>query len=224
VKVYRGCVARGLCREGIVRYRGKWQWWRRSSGQLFDEYKYGYYQTLRTNARSRIVEALNRRIKTQQDRQTWKGITLASMNMEAVEYARTEWARYYGDDTHHGLPYSWERLFYRFMARPANFNLAVWQTLGDEKILQGLALGSPSRGKTHLTINWVERSFAPSYFRGGILLPVLACAEEYAKLLGCERVLVKDAVDPRHFEKYGYAPSGEAPKGGAYLAKELKHG
>jgi hypothetical protein len=32
--------------------------------------------------------------------------------------------------------------------------------------------------------------------QGGILLPILACAEEYAKLLGCERVLVKDAVDP----------------------------
>ncbi|MER8401233.1 hypothetical protein [Mesorhizobium sp. M0306] len=191
---------------------------------MFDEYKYGYYQALRTEARGRIVNALNRRIKTAEDRETWRGITLASMNQEAYDYARVEWPKYYGVDTHEGLPYSWERLYFKFMAKPSNFNLAVWQTLGDQKILQGLALGKPSSGKTHLTVNWVERSFGPSYFRGGVLMPILACAEEYAKLLGCERVLVKDAIDPAHFEKYGYAPYDHVPKGGTYMAKELEHG
>jgi hypothetical protein len=168
---------------------------------------------------------LNRRIRSPEDRKRWKGITLASIDKEAYEYARKEWPKYYGDNTHHGLPYSWERLFFQFSAKPANFNVAIWQTLDhDHKILQGLAVGKPSGGKAHLTINWVERSFAPTYFRGGILLPILACAEEYGKLLGCKRVLVKDPVDATPFEKYGYAPYDDAPKGGVYLAKEISYG
>ncbi|RVK59165.1 hypothetical protein CN126_14480 [Sinorhizobium meliloti] len=191
---------------------------------MFDEFKYGYYQTLRVEARSRIVNALNRRIKSPEDRERWRGITLASINADAYEYARTEWAKYYGDETHRGLPHSWERLFFQFTAKPAHFNLAVWQTIGENKILQGLALGKPSGGKNHLTINWVERSYAPTYFRGGVLLPVLACAQEYAKLLGCQRVLVKDPVDAAVFAKYGYEPYSGSPKGGSYLFKELQHG
>ena len=187
-----------------------------------DEYAYGYYQTLRVHARSSVVDALNRKIKTPNDRERWKGITLASLDSDAYEYARIEWPKYYGDKTHHGLPYSWERLHYRFAAKAANFNVAVWQTLkDDEKILQGLAVGAPSKGKTHLTINWVERSYAPNYFKGGILLPILACAEEYAKLLECERVLIKDPVDADVFTKYGYAPYNELNAKGVYLSKEI---
>jgi hypothetical protein len=188
---------------------------------MIDEYWYGYYQTLRTEARSNVVNALNRKIKSPEDRVRWKGITLASVNKEACEYARTEWPRYYGDGTHHGLPDSWERLYYRYSAKAANFNVAVWQTLEDTKILQGLALGKPSKGHTHLTVNWIERSFAPTYFKGGVLLPILACAEEYAKLLGCRRVLIKDAVDETAFAKYGYAPAEDTPKGAKYLSKEI---
>lgn len=191
---------------------------------MVEEFAYAYYQTLRTHARATVVKAFNRRIKSPQERETWKGITLASIDREAVEYARIEWPKHYRDDTHHGLSVSWERLYYRFGAKAANFNVAVWQTVGDAKILQGLAVGKPSDGKKHLTINWVERSYAPTYFKGGVLLPILACAEEYAKLLGCERVLVKDAVDARPFEKYGYAPFVDAPPRGVYLSKELNHG
>jgi len=110
------------------------------------------------------------------------------------------------------------------MPKHSHFNLAVWQHYTEDdvekRILQGLALGKPSRAKTHLTVNWVERSFAPSYFRGGVLLPVLACAEEYGKLLGCERVLVKDPVDLSVFEKYDYAPY-KGPVVGFYMSKEL---
>lgn len=125
----------------------------------FDEYRYAYYQTLRTEARSRVVDALNRRIKSPQEKQTWRGITLASINHEALEYARIEWPKYYSGDTYSGLPHSWERLFYSYMAKASNYNIAVWQTIENEKILRGLALGKPSRGKTHLTLNWIERSY-----------------------------------------------------------------
>jgi len=86
-----------------------------------------------------------------------------------------------------------------------------------------MALGKPSNAKSHLSVNWVERSFEPTYFRGGILLPVLACAEEYAKLLGCQRVVIKDTVDPEDYGRYGYAPF-MIPKVGEFLAKEMGHG
>jgi hypothetical protein len=190
---------------------------------MFDEYKYAYYYTLRTEARSRVVAALNKRIKSPDDRAKWRGITLASINKEAIQYARVEWPKYYGEETHNGFEYSWERLFFKFSAMPSHFNLAIWQEYESIKILQGLALGKRSRGKTHLTINWIERSFAPTYFRGGVTLPILACAEEYAKLLGCERVIVKEPVDPSVFAKYGYAPSPETPRS-RDVSKELNHG
>lgn len=189
-----------------------------------EQYWFAYYQTLRLEARSRVVDALNRRISTPEDREKWRGITLSSINTEAIDYARTHWPRYYSNDLFNGMPYSWERLYFKFHAIFSNFNIAVWQEYDDIKILQGLAFGKPSKGKTHLVVNWLERSYEPPYFPGGVLLPILASAEEYAKLLGCERVLIKDAVDPLEFQGYGYAPHKLPNVRASYLAKELDHG
>ena len=189
--------------------------------ELFDEYKYAYYYTLRREARSRVVKALNRRIRSESDRETWRGITLASIKKDAVDYATFKWSKFYDGDTHHPLPVTWERLYHAYSAKLAHFNVAVWQTLPEGQILRGMAFGKPSGGKTHLTINWLERSPEPDYFKGGVLLPILACAEEYAKLLGCERVLIKNALSPAEFERYGYGRSEHAPKGATYVAKEM---
>tara|TARA_R110002074_G_scaffold106686_2_gene230600 strand:+ start:425 stop:1000 length:576 start_codon:yes stop_codon:yes gene_type:complete len=191
---------------------------------MFDEYKYAYYYALRTEARDRVVKALNNKIKQGKSKGVWANITLASIDNAAISYSRKEWPKYYNEDTHTGFDHSWETLYHKFIPNPANYNIAIWQQVGDSKILQGLALGEPSKGKTHLVVKWIERSFAPTYFKGGILLPVLACAEEYAKLLGCQRVLIKDPrVDEGTFEKYGYAPY-RLSQGGNYLSKELDHG
>ena len=189
--------------------------------ELFDEYKYAYYYTLRREARARVVDALNRRIKTEDHRETWRGITLASVKQDAIEYATFKWSKYYDGETHTPLPVTWERLYHSFSAKLAHFNVAVWQTLPDGPILRGMAFGKPSDGKTHLTINWLERSPEPDYFKGGVLLPILACAEEYAKLLGCERVLIKNPVDASAFHRFGYGKSDHAPKGASYVAKEM---
>ena len=116
---------------------------------------------------------------------------------------------------------SWETLRQKFAPIPSFFDLAIWQRIEGSSVLQGLALGKPSDGKTHLTINWVERSFAPNYLPGGILLPMLACAEEYAKLLGCKRVLVKNPVDPSKYQRYGYSPYELRRVRATYLCKEL---
>jgi hypothetical protein len=94
-----------------------------------------------------------------------------------------------------------------------------------KKVLQGLALGKFSNARTHLTINWVERSFEPTYLRAGILPIVLDCASVYADLVGAERVLIKDPVDPAVYMKYGFAPFKPKKRvHGTYLSKELSHG
>ena len=186
-----------------------------------DEYKYAYYQTLRLEARSAVVKALNRRAKEQTDRSTWSGLSLASISSEAIEYSRIEWPKNYSGDTYQALPFSWEHLFYSYLRSPAHFNIAVWQTVGEEKILRGMALGRPSKAMRHLSLNWIERARASPSFKGGILLPILASAEQYAKLIGCERILVKNPVDPAEFAQYGYTPSDLAPKGATYLGKEI---
>lgn len=185
------------------------------SGATLDISQHAYYYVLKAEARRVVAAAINSRPGPHFDK-----VTLSSINREALEYARLEWPKSYGPDTHPGLAYSWEKLYYKFSHRPAYFDLAIWQIVKGKRVLQGLALGKPSNARTRLAINWVERSFAPTYLRAGILLPVLACAEEYAKLLGSGSVVIRDAIDPEKYERYGYAP-GRMKDIGNVLVKEF---
>jgi hypothetical protein len=178
------------------------------------------YAALRRLAREFVAHKINEKNQRVGAGGQWKGVVLASICEEALEAARKEWPKYYGDETHEGFLYSWERLFYKFGCRPSFFNLAIWQECDGERHLQAMALGKPSRAKTHLTLHWVERSFAPTALKG-VLPAILACAEEYAKLLKSERVLIKDAVDNAVYEKYGYAPYDLRKVSGSYLSKEV---
>lgn len=186
-----------------------------------------YYYFLKSEARDRTAAALNRRINSADDRLRWGRLTLCSILGSdvgsAVEFAETEWAKFYGDSTHHGFVHSWGRLAKQHWNAPDHFDLAVWQKIDEKQVLVALALGNPSHSRTHLTIKWVERYFGHSYLAGRALEPILTCAEEYAKLLGSQRVLVKDPVDPVKYERYGYAPyrHPQVPHGGNYLALEL---
>jgi len=168
-----------------------------------EDYQYAYHQILRLHSRRLVVDDLNKRIISDQDHCNWKCITLASLEMKAVKAAMFEWPRYYPEG-YSGIKKSWEHLYYVFQRKPANFNIAVWQHLDKGKVLRGLAFGDSPKGRTHLTIRWMERSYAPDYFRGGILLPILASAEQYGKLLGCKRVIIKEPHNFDEFTKYGY--------------------
>ncbi len=148
-------------------------------------------------------------------------MVIGSITKEAIDYSRLEWPKFYSQETHLGFSESWETLFYKFAPTPSFFDVAIWQQIGGSDVLQAMALGKPSDGKTHLTINWVERSFAPTYLRGGALLPILACAEEYAKLLGCQRVLIKNPIDPTKYARYRYVPYRIRRVAATYLCKEL---
>lgn len=183
-----------------------------------------YYYGLRTVARARTMEALNRRILKDGGTSTWHGTRLASIDTKAIEYAERTWPSHYSRATHSGFTKPWSSIWYHAQLQPANFNLAIWQEVNGENVLQGLAVGGPSSGRQHLTLNWVERNFGPEYTRFGVLIPVLMCFEEYASLLGCERVLIKNPVDPNKYKRYGYERF-ELPKSTTvFLSKEMPNG
>ncbi|WP_349370709.1 hypothetical protein [Salinarimonas sp.] len=181
---------------------------------------HAYFYVLKRKAREVVAEDINAKIKAAGARDNWRGMELARIDEEAIEFARLEWVRHYGDATHNGFAHSWETLWKKHRARPSFFDLAVWQIVSGRRVLQALTLGKPSNAKTHLCLNWVERSFAPNYLKGA-LVPILACAEEYAKLLGSCRVVIKDPVDPEKYERYGYGPFHIKGVKGRYLSKEL---
>jgi hypothetical protein len=186
--------------------------------------KHSYYYALKTASRRVVVEDFNARIvgAAQSVRNnSWQGMVLQSINKEAIDYARIEWSKHYSTETHMGFNDSWETIYNKYEPIPAFFDLAIWQIVPPNRTLQALALGKPSDGKTHLTINWVERYFGPNCLKGGVLLPILACAEEYARLLGCKRVLIKNPVDPAKYERYGFKPYRLPKVYAAYLCKDL---
>lgn len=143
---------------------------------------------------------------------------------DAIAFSRDEWPKYYGADTHEGFPDTWEALHYRYSPQKDHFNLAIWQKVDDDQVLVALAIGNPSRGRKHLTVKWVERFYGHNYLTGRALWPILTCAEEYAKLINCERLLIKDPVDSGKYERYGYTKylHPQVAYGGNYLAKELQ--
>lgn len=173
------------------------------------------------------MDAVNKRLLKTGQIQSWDKTTLCSILNDdkgnALDFAGKEWPKFYGDSTHNGLSETWERLIYRYSPRKDHFDLAIWQEMDGKQVLVALALGNPSHARTHLTIKWIERFYGHSYIEGRVLWPILTCAEEYAKLLGCERILIKDPVDTSIYERYGYKQYDHphVAHGGNYLGKEL---
>ncbi len=188
---------------------------------------YAYYYTLNNEARKRTVSALNKRLLRSGDLKRWDKLTLCSIVGDqvgnAIKFASEEWPKFYGGSTHTGFPDSWERLYLRYRPGKDLFELAIWQEVNEEQVLVALALGNPSHARTHLTVKWVERFFGENYLAGRALWPILTCAEEYAKLLQCERVLIKDPVDSHKYERFGHAPyyHPNVAYDGGYYGKEL---
>lgn len=190
--------------------------------------EFGYFYLLKSEARKRTLDAVNKRLLKTGGIDHWNKTTLCSIIGrdigDAVQFAKTEWPEYYSPSTHTGFSESWERLVYRYLPRNDHFDLAIWQNVDDRQVLVAMALGNPSHARTHLTVKWIERFYGPNYLAGRALWPILTCAEEYAKLLGCERVLIKDPVDSGKYERYGYKQyrHPHVAHGGDYLGKELK--
>lgn len=181
-----------------------------------------FFDELRRIARERTKLALNRKILAFGGAATWDATTLASISNEAVDYAESIWRGYYGTTTHLGFVRRWSSIWAHAKLQPSNFNVAVWQSFEGRDVLQGIATGTRSHGNAHLTLNWVERNFGPEYSRFGVLIPILMCFEEYARLLDVDRVLIKNPVDPSKYEKYGYKLFNVRKSKTVFLGKELR--
>lgn len=190
-----------------------------------------YFYALKSEARARTQKALNSRILREPGSlEKFDGLTLCSVISpempDALEFAHEEWPRCYGPETFEGFGKSWYEIVVPAMNAPDVFDLAIWQKIDGKQILAGLAVGNPSNARTHLTVKWVERFYGHTHIAGRVLLVVLACAEEYAKLLGSERVLIKDPLAPEKYERYGYTQyrHPHVAHGGNYLSKEMNNG
>jgi hypothetical protein len=179
-----------------------------------------HYYILRFRAREAVVNDILRRLREEGGEDKWHNIKLASLGIEAVRYAAENWHRvdrlmdrFHAPDREHH--------FFSTIARPSHFGVAVWQSGTEADVLHGIAMGRPSNNKTSLTINWIERSYDPSFPKGGILLPVMACAEEYAKLLGCRTIYVKNPVDGNALADYGYRHIRRLDATGVYYFKDV---
>lgn len=186
-----------------------------------------YYYVLQTEARKRAMGAINKRLLKTGNIKQWDKLTLCSILGQdigdALEFATTEWPKYYGNDTHNGFDQDWGDIVKSRLEDPDHFNLAIWQEVNEEQVLVAMAIGNPSHARTHLTVKWIERFYGHNYLGGRALWPILTCAEEYARLLGAERVLIKDPVDIGKYERYGYEPykHPHVKHGGCYLGKDV---
>lgn len=187
-----------------------------------------YYYSLQSVARERVQKAMNARILRHSgslsifDKMTLCSIASPQMP-NALDFANDVWPKHYGPDTFEGFPMSWYDIVLPAYQDPDLFDLAIWQEVDGEQVLAALALGAPSHARTHLTIKWVERFYGHTHIKGRVLRIVLACAEEYAKLIGAERVLIKDPLAPHKYERYGYVSYRHpyVAHGGNYMSKEL---
>ncbi|MDO5757256.1 MAG: hypothetical protein Q4P24_07025 [Rhodobacterales bacterium] len=140
-----------------------------------------YYYTLQREARSRTIEALNRRAIRTGKVATWNKVTLCSILGkeigDACNVAATEWRKYRKPESHQDFDVDWTALAQKNFKDPDHFNLAIWQEVNGKQTLVALALGNPSHGRKYMTVKWVERFFAYTPVAGSALLAILSCAE-----------------------------------------------
>jgi hypothetical protein len=89
-----------------------------------------------------------------------------------------------------GWHFPWRRIVGQ--ARPyfRRFELALWY----RNDLYGLAVGRASRGPDNVTIHFLERASGNNPFAGYFAQIVVDSADRYAKLLGRQRVKLKNPV------------------------------
>lgn len=190
---------------------------------------FAFYYALQNEARLRTMRSLNKKVLKSGGITRWDSLTLSSIlgrnPGDALGFVEDRWTRYY-DDSYSGFAKSWPTIVHKNINDPDHFNLAIWQKVEGEQILVALALGNPSNRRKYLTLKWIERYCGHSHLKGRALWPILTCAEEYAKLLGSERVLIKDPVDQGKYERYGYTVFSHPGVrfGGDYMGKELNYG
>jgi hypothetical protein len=95
------------------------------------------------------------------------------------------------DATAPSWQYEWPEWYRHFWRNdPDRFDVAIWHN----RELCGLAAGRPSKGNDNVTIHVLERRRDHLRLKGWIAQIVTDVAEAYAKVLGKQRVKLKDPV------------------------------
>ncbi len=198
-----------------------------SDTQDNSKYAYAYAYMLRQIARKRIIEAINQRCLRDGMISTWGGTTVCSIDGkdagDAFEYSGEIWASNTANAAVNKFGATWKDIYRKNVINPYLFDVAIWQQIGDNQVLVALAIGYPSNNRGHLTLKWIDINKNNNNIGGRAIWVILGCAEEYAKLLGCDKVLINEPVDPDIFNEYGYVRfrHPNVPNGGNYLGKEL---
>lgn len=88
-----------------------------------------------------------------------------------------------------GFP--WRLIWDQVRTTPRRFDVAIW----DGPALCGLAVGMASRGKTNVTIKWLERfDSGENFLKGEVAQIVFTAADHYAKIVGAQWLKVRDPL------------------------------
>jgi hypothetical protein len=90
--------------------------------------------------------------------------------------------------TWNGGNFQWPEIVHHFRKDTDRFEVAVWK--GED--LCGLATGRVSHGLDNVTVHFLERRPGHTPLKGRIAQIVLDMADNYAKILGKQRVKIKD--------------------------------
>lgn len=120
-----------------------------------------------------------------------------------------------------GGGFDWGGIWRQMRSTPRRFDIAVW----NNGVLCGLAAGAASRGKQNVTLKWMER-FTDQLqlpLKGQFATTVFNAADHYAKIVGAQRLMVRDplAGTERLYQAHGFSL---APRiaGVAYYVREVR--
>lgn len=176
----------------------------------FQEY---YYYLLRAAARKLALDEINAKIRLHGGASIWAGTELGSMDEQALDFMDNRWVTPPNAD--------WRRLWRDACRSPSRFDIAVWQTVANERVLMGAAIGSRSAGNQNLTLNWFARNPGTNYSRFGVGLSILSCFEYYGDLLEVKKLLIKNPTEPTFWEAQGYVSTRVQGSNCSYWSKEI---
>jgi hypothetical protein len=112
----------------------------------------------------------------------------------------------------------WREIFGQFRPYLRRFTVAIWF----EGRLYGLGVGRASRGKTNMTVHYLERRPGEHPFVGWVSTIVLDAADNYGKILGSQRVRIKNPVPGvvRKYESLGFSLAGTY-RGATYYERSV---
>jgi hypothetical protein len=115
--------------------------------------------------------------------------------------------------------FDWNSIAIHFWRNdPDRFELAIWK----EGRLCGLGIGRPSAGPDNVTIHFVERRSDHTVLKGWIAQMVTDTAEAYGKILGKQRLKIKDPLPGAipHYEDLRFSLA-ESIGRTTYYAREI---